>query len=66
MWSIIELIMEGTNEVQENQLDILMSHNQVIKSLPCESITQIFERYNKLINELRIHGKNYAPRQIEN
>ena len=44
MWDTIELIMEGTEEVKENRLDILTSQYEAFKSLSGESITQVFER----------------------
>ena len=62
MWDTIELIMEGNNEVRENWLDILTSQYEAFKSLPVETITQVYERYNRLLNELCIHGKNYPLR----
>ena len=43
MWDTIELIMEGTEEVKENRLDILTSQYETFKSLYGESITQVFE-----------------------
>ena len=55
MWDTIELLMEGTYEVKENRLDILTSQYEAFKSLPGESITQVFERYNKLLNDLNLH-----------
>ena len=63
MWDTIELIMEGNEEVKENRLDILTSQYEAFKSLSGESITQVFERYNKLLNELSIQGKTYPPRE---
>lgn len=63
MWDSIEKIMEGTPEVQENRLDILTSQYEAFKSLPGENITQVYERYNRLLNELRIHGKEYPLRE---
>ena len=54
MWDTIELIMEGTEEVKENRLDILTSQYEDFKSLSGESITQFFEKYNKLLKELSI------------
>ena len=63
LWDTIELIMEGTEEVKENQLDILMSPYEAFKSLPTETITQVIERYNRLLNKLSIHGKNYPLRE---
>ncbi|XP_074324000.1 uncharacterized protein LOC141660919 [Apium graveolens] len=59
MWETIELIIEGTEDVKQNRLDILTLQYEAFKSLPGESITQVFERMNKLLNELSIHGKNY-------
>ena len=55
--------MEGTKEVKENRLDILTSQYEGFKSLSGESITQVFERYNKLLNELSIQGKTYPLRE---
>ena len=52
MWETIKLLMEGTTEVKENILDILTSQYVAFKSLPEKSITQVFERNNKLLNDL--------------
>lgn len=64
MWDTIELIMEGTEEVRENRVDILRSRYEAFKSIPGETITQVFERFNKLLNELTIQGKTYPQRKI--
>ena len=63
MWDTIGMIMEGTEEVRENRLDILTSLYEAFKSLPGESVTQVFERFNRLINELSIQGKTYPLRE---
>jgi hypothetical protein len=63
MWDTIELLMEGTAEVRENRLDILTSQYEAFKSLPGESITQVFERFSKLLNELGMKGKTYPLRE---
>ncbi|XP_074342461.1 uncharacterized protein LOC141680026 [Apium graveolens] len=56
--------MEGTKDVRKNRLDILTSQYEAFKSLPGESITQVFERLNMLLNELSIHGKTYHQREV--
>ena len=56
--------MEGTPEVKENMLDILTSQYEAFKSLSGESITQVFERYNKLLSDLNLHGKVYTSREV--
>ena len=52
------------HEVKENRLDILTSQYEAFKSLPGESITQVFERYNKFLNDLNLHGKVYTSREV--
>ena len=37
MWDIVELIMEGLDEVKENWLDILTSQYEAFNSLPTEN-----------------------------
>ena len=64
MWDTIELLMEGIAEVKENKLDILTSQYVAFKSLPQENITQVFNRYNKLLNDLNLHGKVYTFREV--
>ena len=64
MWDTIELLMEGTAEVKENRLDILTSQYEAFKSLPGENITQVFERYNKLLNNLNLQAKVYTSREV--
>ncbi|KAL8098292.1 hypothetical protein AgCh_031164 [Apium graveolens] len=64
MWETIEVINEGTEEVRENKLEILTSEYEHFKSNPGEGITEVFERYNALINNLNINGKYYSIREV--
>ena len=64
MWDTIGVIMEGTDEVRENRVDILTSQYEAFKSLAGETITQVFERFNKLLNELMVNNKTYPQREI--
>ncbi|XP_074377819.1 uncharacterized protein LOC141719344 [Apium graveolens] len=64
MWETIELLMEGTEDVRKNRLDILTSQYEAFKCFLGESITRVFERLNKLLNELSIHGKTYPQREV--
>ncbi|XP_074377221.1 uncharacterized protein LOC141718736 [Apium graveolens] len=64
MWQTIELLLEGTEDVRENRLDILTTQYKAFKSLPGENMTSVFERLNKLINELSIYGKRYEQKEI--
>ena len=64
MWETIEIVNEGTEEVRENKMEILVSEYEHFKSKPGEGITEVFERYNRLINDLNIHGKYYTLKEI--
>ncbi|KAL8098251.1 hypothetical protein AgCh_031128 [Apium graveolens] len=64
IWETIEVINEGTEEVRENKLEILTSEYEYFKSNPGEGITEVFERYNVLINNLNINGKYYSIREV--
>ncbi|KAK1390319.1 hypothetical protein POM88_018497 [Heracleum sosnowskyi] len=64
IWGTIEIINEGTEEVRENMLEILTSQYEHFRSNPGEGISQVFERYNKLINDLNLNGKHYTNKEI--
>ena len=64
IWETIETLNEGTEEVRENKLEILTSEYEHFNSAPGESISDVFGRYNKLINNLNLHGKQYTPREV--
>ncbi|KAL8100286.1 hypothetical protein AgCh_032511 [Apium graveolens] len=64
IWETIEVINEDTEEVRENKLEILTSEYEHFKSNPGEGITEVFERYNALINNLNINGKYYSFREV--
>ena len=64
IWEIIETINEGTEEVRENRLEILTSEYEHFKSTSGEGISEVFERYNKLINKLNLQGKFYTQKEI--
>ena len=60
----IKTINEGTEEVKENRLKILTSEYEHFKSTSGEGISEVFERYNKLINKLNLQGKFYTQKEI--
>ena len=57
IWETIKTINEGTEEVRENRLEILTSEYEHFKSTAGEGISEVFERYNKLINKLNLQRK---------
>ncbi|KAL8132411.1 hypothetical protein AgCh_008060 [Apium graveolens] len=63
MWDIIELLMEGTEEVKEIRMDILMTQYEAFKLQPGEALSSLFERYTRLLSELKLQGKVYPIRE---
>ena len=64
MWTTMEIVNEGTEEVRENKMEILVTDYEHFRSNPGEGITEVFERYNRLINDLNVHGKYYTQKEI--
>lgn len=64
MWETIEQLMEGTEEVKENMLDIVSSQCEAFKSFLEENLSPVFERYTKLLSEIKLQGKTYPIREI--
>ena len=64
IWETIENINEGTEDVRENILEILTSEYEHFKSTSGEGISEVFERYKKLINKLNLQGRFYTKKEI--
>ena len=64
IWKTIETIKKGIEEVRENRLEILTYEYEHFKSTSGEGISEVFERYNKLINKLNLQGEFYTQKEI--
>ena len=58
MWETFAAIVEGTEDT--NRLNVLISEYKEFKSLPGESVRQLFGRYTQLLDEMSTLGKNYS------
>ncbi|XP_074353373.1 uncharacterized protein LOC141692429 [Apium graveolens] len=64
IWEKIDILCEGTEEVRSNQRRILISQYEGSMAKPKEGITEVFERFNKLINDLQLHEKFYEAEEV--
>jgi len=64
MWKKIELLCEGSEEVRENQKQILVSQYEAFMANQGEELTIMFERFSKLLGELQLHGKPYDKKEV--
>ncbi|KAL8124471.1 hypothetical protein AgCh_012204 [Apium graveolens] len=55
---------EGTEKVRSNQRRIMISQYECFMAKHKEGITEVFERFNKLINDLQVHDKFYEAEEV--
>ena len=64
IWEKIEIMMEGTEEVKENKTQILVATYERFQAKSNEGISEVFERYSKLIADLQLRGKVYTQKEV--
>ena len=64
MWDHIEILCEGTEEVRENRRQIMVTQYEAFMAQPKESVTEMFERFHKLVTELQMNGKVYNTKEL--
>ena len=58
------MLCEGTEEVRDNKRHILVSQYETFMVKPNEGISEVFERFNRLINDLKLHEKYYDTKEL--
>ncbi|XP_074355636.1 uncharacterized protein LOC141695276 [Apium graveolens] len=64
IWEKIEILCEGAKEVRSNQRRILVSQYEGFMAKLKEGITEVFERFNKLVFDLQLHDKYYEAEEV--
>ena len=60
IWDKLEVTHEGTNQVKESKIDMLVHKYELFKMMPYESISDMFTRFTDIINGLKSLGKVYS------
>ena len=55
---------EGTNQVKESRIDMLVHSYELFKMNSDESISSMFTRFTKIINSLKSLGKIYTNSEL--
>ena len=63
-WDKLEVTYEGTNQMKESKINMLVHQYELLKMNPAESITSIFTRFTNIINGLKSLGKVYANSEL--
>ncbi|XP_072077812.1 uncharacterized protein [Arachis hypogaea] len=64
IWDKLRLTHEGTKQVKETRIDMLMKEYEMFSMKKDESINQMFERFSIIINNLDAMGRNYSKETL--
>ena len=64
IWNRLEVIHEGTNQVKESKINMLVHKYELFKIEHDESITAMFTRFTDIINGLKSLGKSYTNSEL--
>ena len=62
VWDTIQIICDGTEQVRENKMQLLIQQYEHFHNEENESLTDIFSRFQKLLNALKLHGRVYQTK----
>ncbi|XP_070010897.1 uncharacterized protein [Nicotiana sylvestris] len=60
MWDKLEVTYEGTSKVKETHINMLVHDYELFQMKEGESIEEMFVRFSKIINDLKVFGKPYS------
>ncbi|KAK2984121.1 hypothetical protein RJ640_006274 [Escallonia rubra] len=64
MWRLLEVTHEGTNQVKETKINMLIQQYEAFKMKEHESINEIYFRFTLIINGLKLLGKTYPEKEV--
>jgi hypothetical protein len=60
IWHTLEVTHEGTSQVKESKISMLVHSYELFKMKSDESISEMFTRFTDIINSLKSLGKSYS------
>ncbi|MDV3167264.1 MAG: hypothetical protein Q8784_02515 [Vigna little leaf phytoplasma] len=64
MWKLLEVTHEGTNQVKESKLAMLVRDYELFMMKQNESISEMFTRFTNITNGLKAYGKEYTRGEV--
>ncbi|GAV64923.1 UBN2 domain-containing protein, partial [Cephalotus follicularis] len=64
MWDLLEVTYEGTNEVKESKISMLVHEYELFVMHDNECISDMFSRFTTIINSLKNLGKSYSNQEL--
>ena len=60
IWKLLEITHEGTNQVKEFRINILVHDYELFSIKDFEYVVEMFSRFMVIVNELKALGKTYT------
>ncbi|GAV74100.1 UBN2 domain-containing protein [Cephalotus follicularis] len=64
MWDLLEVTYEGTNQVKESKISMLVHEYELFLMHDNESISDMFTRFTTIINSFKNLGKSYPNQEL--
>ncbi|GAV88614.1 UBN2 domain-containing protein, partial [Cephalotus follicularis] len=64
MWDLLEVTYEGTNQVKESKISMLVHEYESFVMHDNECISDMFSRFTTIINSLKNLGKSYPNQEL--
>ncbi|GAV79838.1 UBN2 domain-containing protein, partial [Cephalotus follicularis] len=64
MWDLLEVTYEGTNQVKESKISMLVHEYELFIMHDNESISDMFTRFTSIINSLKNLCKSYSNQEL--
>ncbi|GAV68156.1 UBN2 domain-containing protein, partial [Cephalotus follicularis] len=64
MWDLLEVTYEGTNQVKESKISMLVHEYELFVMHDNECISDMFSRFTTITNSLKNLGKSYSNQEL--
>ena len=64
IWNRLEVTREGTNQVKESKIYMLVHKYELFKNEPNETITSMYTRFTNIVNNLKNIEKAYIDSEL--
>ena len=64
IWRTLEVTCEGTSQVKESKMSLLIHKYKLLKMKEGEGIQEMFDRFNDILNGLKELGKTYSNSKL--
>ncbi len=64
IWDRLEITYEGTSQVKEDKISMLVHNYELFKMKTDETISEMFTRFTNIINGLKSLGKTYTDSEL--